>query len=107
MVSLVPFTSTRIPGLLSFNTPDVPDVSRSGVSLLATHTTVVFGISLYHIPYRFLEVPGLKKPSSKIPLDETMVSPSVSAFLLVRMSTPLEVIKIENNRDNMQRDASN
>ncbi|KAI8557686.1 hypothetical protein RHMOL_Rhmol04G0029200 [Rhododendron molle] len=102
-MSSVPFTRTRIPELVSFNTPAL---SKSGVSLLATHTTVIIGsIFLYHIPtYRFVEFPGLKKPSSKIPPDETMVSPSASDFVVAMVSTPLEVIKMENiDRDNMQR----
>ncbi|KAK2969387.1 hypothetical protein RJ640_001302 [Escallonia rubra] len=72
-----PLASTRIPGLLtSFN---LPDMSVRGVFLLATQTTVITGsVSLYQIPmYLFLELPGLKNPISKLPPEETIVSPSL------------------------------
>ncbi|KAJ0546094.1 hypothetical protein HanIR_Chr08g0357111 [Helianthus annuus] len=56
----------------------MPDLSVIGISLLATHTTVPFDIFLYQIPtYRFLDLPGLKNPSSNILSSETIVSPSL------------------------------
>nr|GMC51829.1 Copia protein [Ipomoea batatas] len=73
--SLLPFRSTRIPLSLRIS---LPEVSFSGVSLLATQTTSLLGILLYQMPtYRFLDFPGLKNPSSKFPPAETMVVPSV------------------------------
>jgi hypothetical protein len=54
-----------------------PELSLSGVSLLATQTTVPADIFWYHIPkYRPFEIPGLKNPSSKLPSAETKRSPS-------------------------------
>ncbi|MBA0606573.1 hypothetical protein Godav_019021, partial [Gossypium davidsonii] len=51
--------------------------SETGVSLLATHTTVPVDTFLYQIPtYRLLEFPGLKNPSSKFPPADKRVSPS-------------------------------
>nr|GLL17748.1 unnamed protein product [Ipomoea trifida] len=73
--SLLPSRSTRIPLSLSIS---LPEVLFSGVSLLATQTTSLVGMLLYQMPmYRFLELPGLKNPSSKLPPAETMVLPSV------------------------------
>nr|GLL17749.1 unnamed protein product [Ipomoea trifida] len=68
--SLLPFRSTRIPLSLRIS---LPEVLFSGVSLLATQTTSLVGILLYQMPtYRFLDFPGLKNPSSKLPPAETM-----------------------------------
>nr|GMC53782.1 G-type lectin S-receptor-like serine/threonine-protein kinase At4g27290 [Ipomoea batatas] len=73
--SLLPSRSTRIPLSLSIS---LPEVLFSGVSRLATQTTSLVGILLYQMPtYRFLDFPGLKNPSSKLPPAETMVVPSV------------------------------
>lgn len=73
MMSLVVFTRTRSPGSTTFK---VPDLSVSGKSVLATHTTVLGAIFLYQMPtYRFLELDGLKKPNSKVPADEIKVVP--------------------------------
>nr|GMC53536.1 hypothetical protein B456_002G078300 [Ipomoea batatas] len=73
--SLLPSRSTRIPLSLRIS---LPEVLFSGVSLLATQTTSLVGILLYQMPtYRFLDFPGLKNPSSKLPPAETMVVPSV------------------------------
>jgi hypothetical protein len=48
-----------------------------GLSRFATQTILLFGMFLYHIPtYRFVELPGLKKPNSKVPSLETKVLPS-------------------------------
>ncbi|CBI20436.3 unnamed protein product, partial [Vitis vinifera] len=75
MELLVPLRITRVPWSVTFKTPNE---SVSGISLLPTHTTVGTLTFLYHIPrYRFLELPGWKKPSSKLPPAETMVSPSL------------------------------
>lgn len=74
--------SVRVPLSLRNNTPEV---SLSGVSRLATHTTVVTLILLYHIPkYRFVEVfVGLKNPILKVSSSEMMVWPSVRLRLTV------------------------
>ncbi|KAK6934355.1 hypothetical protein RJ641_034510 [Dillenia turbinata] len=98
MVELVPLTSTRIPGEMSFN---VPFLSGIGFCLFATQTTVVpFEIFLNHIPkYRLLEVPGLKNPSSKTPPEETIVfPPSLSITSGNRISSALETLKTEKSR---------
>nr|GMC53537.1 Copia protein [Ipomoea batatas] len=69
--SLLPSRSTRIPLSLSIS---LPKVLFRGVSLLATQTTFLVGILLYQMPtYRFLDFPGLKNPSSKLPPSETMI----------------------------------
>ncbi|WVZ77344.1 hypothetical protein U9M48_025222 [Paspalum notatum var. saurae] len=58
----------------------------SGVSRLATHTTVSSGMPLYHIPRYSLaaagvvELVGEKKPSEKEPSSETMTLPAESGF---------------------------
>ncbi|MFS7994483.1 hypothetical protein Hanom_Chr12g01106591 [Helianthus anomalus] len=67
----------------------MPDVSAIGVSLLATHTTVPYDIFLYHIPrYRFLDFPGLKKPSSNIsPLETRVALPSLISWFADMVST--------------------
>ncbi|RDY03954.1 hypothetical protein CR513_12377, partial [Mucuna pruriens] len=49
-----------------------PDLFASGVFRLATQTTVKGDTFVYHIAkYRLVEFPGLKKPTSIIPLAET------------------------------------
>ncbi|KAL8257634.1 hypothetical protein R6Q59_029675 [Mikania micrantha] len=68
----LPLTRARFPWLSSLTTPEL---SVSGVSRFATHTTVCGDVFLNHIPkYRFLELPGLKKPSSNFAFPETTVS---------------------------------
>ncbi|KAI8557683.1 hypothetical protein RHMOL_Rhmol04G0028900 [Rhododendron molle] len=54
----------------------MPSESVSGISLLATQTTVLVEIFLYHIPkYQWLGLPlGVKNPSSVMPPAETTVS---------------------------------
>ncbi|KAG4213681.1 hypothetical protein ERO13_A01G071066v2 [Gossypium hirsutum] len=53
-----------------------PVESFIGFTLFATQTTVCMGIFLYQIPkWRFLELPGEKKPNSKRPSLETKVMP--------------------------------
>jgi hypothetical protein len=50
----------------------------TGVSLLATHTTVSPGMSLYQMPRYSLpgvELVGEKKPRAKLPPADTMVAP--------------------------------
>ncbi|MFS7960415.1 hypothetical protein Hanom_Chr08g00702931 [Helianthus anomalus] len=74
MVIPLPLTRDRVPWLSNLT---MPEVSISGVSRLATHTTTQGVVFLYHIPmYRFRELPGLKKPSSNVASPEIMVSPS-------------------------------
>ncbi|MBA0676097.1 hypothetical protein Goari_017606, partial [Gossypium aridum] len=71
---LVRFIIERIPLWLILRTPEA---SETGVSLLATHTTVPVDTFLYQIPtYRLLEFLGPKNPSSKLPPADTSVSPS-------------------------------
>lgn len=61
-------TTTRFPFAAILK---MPAVFVSGISLLATQTTVCFETLLNHIPmYRLGELPGLKKPSLKFPLED-------------------------------------
>ncbi|KAI3731050.1 hypothetical protein L1987_62233 [Smallanthus sonchifolius] len=70
----LPLKRIRFPWLSSMITPEA---SASGVSRFATHAIICGDVFLNHIPmYRFLELPGLKKPSSNFAFGETMVSPS-------------------------------
>ena len=49
-------------------------LSETGLSRLATQTIVCIESSWYHIPmYKFVELPGLKKPILKVPLEERSV----------------------------------
>ncbi|KAJ0557219.1 hypothetical protein HanPI659440_Chr07g0266201 [Helianthus annuus] len=74
VVLLLPAITNNDPLVATLNTPDK---SVIGVSLLATQTTVCGDMFLYHIPInRFVDLPGLKNPSSYISLAETRVSPS-------------------------------
>ena len=55
----------------------------TGVSLLATHTTVSPGMSLYQMPRYSLpgvELVGEKKPKAKLPPSDTMVAPGESGL---------------------------
>ena len=53
--------------------------SKNSFISIKTHTTAP-GIFLYHIPRNlFIELPGEKKPSSKLWDEETNVSPSLMA----------------------------
>ena len=66
-----------------------------GLFLFAAHTTVL-GVLLYHIPkYLFLELPGEKKPSSKLWPEETKVSP-----LLIDWSILMESPAIQKSKGN-------
>ncbi|GJX29429.1 hypothetical protein Tco_0237508 [Tanacetum coccineum] len=57
-----PLTIDKTPWLSNMT---IPNVSMSGVSRLATHSTVCGEVFLNHIPrYRFFKLSGLKKPSS-------------------------------------------
>ncbi|GKV49048.1 hypothetical protein SLEP1_g55820 [Rubroshorea leprosula] len=86
----------------------MPEESFIGFTLFATQTTVQTGIFLYQIPkYRFPEVPGLKKPNSKLPSLEIKVFPSgrgsdgemesiaVEAFKKIRKQVPTIAIKVK------------
>ncbi|RDY03956.1 Copia protein, partial [Mucuna pruriens] len=100
IVAFVPLRITRTPSSLSLKTPELfsrgvprlathttvkgdrflyhtpksPDLFTRGVFRLATHTTVKGDTFVYHIPkYRLVEFPGLKKPTSIIPLAETKI----------------------------------
>ncbi|KAL8089252.1 hypothetical protein AgCh_038879 [Apium graveolens] len=72
----VPSDSAKLPLASSLRTPDVSSI---GVSLLATHTTVLFTILVYQIPkYRLWELPKLKNPRVNTPPADSMVlSPSL------------------------------
>lgn len=89
---LVRLRSVRVPLLVSTKTPEL---SVSGDSRLATHTTVVTLIRLYHIPkYRFVEeFVGLKNPILKASWSEMMVSPSVMFWFAVRVLIDVEVTR--------------
>jgi hypothetical protein len=99
---IIPFVAlrrTKIPGWVMVRTPEV---SVRGVSLLATHTTVlvVVEIFLYHIPkYRLFEFPGLKNPSSKLPPADTIVSASLIESVGVIVSSAMDSPKIDNKRE--------
>ncbi|CAL5393229.1 unnamed protein product [Camellia sinensis] len=81
-------TSDLLP--LIVKTPCKPVI---GLFRLATHTTVS-GVALYHIPkYRNLELPGEKKPSSKLWLVETKVSPSRRDWFEAKVSPAMENFK--------------
>nr|GLL22620.1 hypothetical protein CR513_16898 [Ipomoea trifida] len=88
------FQPIFIPG--KYVSVGIPEVVFRGVSLLATHTTVVTDMFLYHMPtYRFSDLPGLKNPSSKVPLDETMVVfplPSFTERVAVMVSVEQEIL---------------
>ena len=61
-----------------------------GLFLFATHTTV-WGVFLYHIPkYLFLELPGEKKPTSKLWPEETKVSPSLMDWSILMESAAIQ-----------------
>jgi hypothetical protein len=61
-----------------------------GVSLLATHTTVSRGMSLYHMPRNSLagvELVREKKPKAKLPPSDTMVALGNSGLPETRRSS--------------------
>nr|GMC53531.1 Copia protein [Ipomoea batatas] len=97
---LLPFTRTRIPGLMTLR---IPVVLYRGASLLATQTYVLTDMFLYHMPtYRFFVLSGLKNPSSKVPLgDETMVSspPSCRDRAVVMVSVALKLLLMGRSKD--------
>ncbi|PWA35128.1 hypothetical protein CTI12_AA611370 [Artemisia annua] len=75
-ITLILLMRTTFPGLTIFNVSG--DAPGTWWSLLATQTTVLRDMFLYHIPrYMFSELLGRKNPSSKIPVSETSVSSSV------------------------------
>lgn len=93
MIVFLSFKMERIPGFVNFKTPDL---LGTGVSLFATQTTVFVGIFLYHMPmYLFIEIPGLKNPISKSPLEETMVFPSFNGIAEVIVSLQAYTIGME------------
>ncbi|KAG5620012.1 hypothetical protein H5410_005230 [Solanum commersonii] len=83
------FTRVRFPCVVKLS---IPFLSFSGVSLLATHTTVCTDTLLNHIPrYRLLDVGvGEKNPNSKFPPDETIVFPSLIGSSLGILSAALD-----------------
>ncbi|GKV53955.1 hypothetical protein SLEP1_g60466, partial [Rubroshorea leprosula] len=54
-----------------------PELSSMGLSLFATHTTVLWGTWLYQMPiYLYFELPGVKNPRAKTFPSETIKLPS-------------------------------
>lgn len=89
--------SKRTPRSFNCKTPFLLSL-LIGLSRLATQKTVE-GDFLYHAPkYRAFEEPGLKNPSSKNPIDETKVSPSLSKFPGVMMSCEVRGFMKQNNK---------
>ncbi|KAF8041349.1 hypothetical protein BT93_A0069 [Corymbia citriodora subsp. variegata] len=93
--------SMRFPSLLILRRPEV---SSTGLSRLAIHTTVFSGILLYHSPkYLWLELLGLKKPRAKSPPLEINTSPSLIELSLVIRSVERHALQRTDDINKLRR----
>jgi hypothetical protein len=84
---------------LFVTTSEGAEEEMAGVARLATHTTVNWEMSLYHMPrqsFSGVELDGAKKPKANSPPSDMMVVPSKSG--LPRTSQSSEVHKAGNRR---------
>jgi hypothetical protein len=90
-----PLVEIENPEEPSFKLAEEPGI---GLSLLATQTTVR-GRFLYQIPKKvFLELSGMKNPSSNLWPEDTNVWPSMRTWFGLKVSTAIEISEFEDSK---------